>query len=39
MYYRYRRISFYLGSEVFWLRVRDKEMRPRGFLIKVGKEI
>lgn len=38
MYYRKGRLSFYLGPDVFWLRIRDKEMMPKGFFFRIGKE-
>ncbi len=38
MYYRKARVSFYLSWKVFWLRIRDKEMMPKGFFIRIGKE-
>lgn len=38
MYYRKGRLSFYLAQDLFWLRVRDSQMQPSGFLLRMGRE-
>lgn len=36
MYYQKKRFSVYLSRKVFWLRVRNKDMMPNGFFIRLG---
>jgi hypothetical protein len=38
LYYRKGRVSFYLCRDLFWLRVRDRQMRPKGFFLRIGAE-
>lgn len=38
MYYRKGRFSFYAGRGVFWLRIRNGEMEPKGFFFQIGRE-
>jgi hypothetical protein len=39
VYYQRGRLSFFLAWDLFWLRVRDSQMRPRGFFLRVGQEV
>lgn len=39
MYFRKGRFSIFLGNDICWLRIRDKNMMPGGFLLRIGKEI
>lgn len=38
IYKRFGRFSFYLTNNVFWFRIRDRDMMPNGFFLKIGKE-
>lgn len=38
MYYRKGRLSFLVSKEVIWLRIRNKEMKAKGFLFRIGRE-
>lgn len=38
MYYRVKRLSFYLTKSLFWLRIRDKNMAPKGLFLRAGRE-
>lgn len=39
MYQRKGRMSFYFGKALFWLRVRNTQGMPRGFFVRIGKEV
>ena len=39
MYRRIGRFSLYMTRNLFWLRLRDKEMLPKGFFFRVGLEV
>ncbi len=38
MYFRVGRLSGYLNTAICWLRIRDRQMKPSGFLFSIGKE-
>jgi hypothetical protein len=38
MYYRRGRLSFYFGTGIFWLRLRDAAGHPGPLFLRVGRE-